>query len=192
MKIKIKALAMVQTGYTFRSRIEAVEDGRVSVIQMKDLLDDNTVDCNGLISIEMETVKEHHLVRKGDLFFRSRGHISTAAILLDNPGNAIVAAPLLRIRVKNQKEVLPEYLNWYFSQRDAQIFLTSRARGTVQKMISKQAIEQLEIAVPSIEKQKTIVEMASLVAREHVLLHLITQKRVQYISTLLMQLATGE
>ena len=88
--------------------------------------------------------------------------------------------------------VLPEYLNWYISQRDAQIFLTSRAKGTVQKMISKQAIEELEVALPSLEKQKNIVELTTLSAREHTLLHTLADKREQYISTVLMQLAKGE
>lgn len=179
-------------GYSFRSRLEASEGGGVAVIQMKDLLDDNTVNCDDLVKIDMEGVKEHHLAQKGDLAFRSRGHVNTAAILLTDPGNAVVAAPLLRIRVTKPDKVLPEYLNWYISQRDAQIFLTSMAKGTVQKMISKEVIEDLEVALPSLEKQKHIVELASLVAREQALLHALADKREQYISTILMQLAKGE
>jgi restriction endonuclease S subunit len=59
-------------------------------------------------------------------------------------------------------------------------------------MISKQAIEDLEIALPSLEKQKTIVELASLVAREQTLLISLADKRGQYISTELMRFAKGE
>ena len=88
-------------------------------------------------------------------------------------------------------KVLPEYLNWYISQRDAQIFLTRRAKGTVQKMIRKQAIEDLEVALPTLEKQKNIVELATLSAREQTLLHTLADKRAQYISTVLMQFAKG-
>lgn len=192
MKIKIKMLAIVQMGYSFRTRLEASKSGDVAVIQMKDLLDDNTVGCDGLVRIDMEAVKEHHLAQKGDLVFRSRGHVTTAAVLLDDPGKAVVAAPLLRIRITKPDRILPEYLNWYISQLDAQIFLTSRAKGTVQKMISKQAIEDLDVALPSLEKQRTIVELASLSAREQTLLHTLANKREQYISTVLMQFAKGE
>ncbi|MCD6151792.1 MAG: restriction endonuclease subunit S [Deltaproteobacteria bacterium] len=192
MMVKIKKLAKVQMGYSFRSRLEASESGGVAVIQMKDLLDDNTVGCGGLVKIDMETVKKHHLAQKGDLVFRSRGHVTTAAVLLEDPGKAVVAAPLLRIRITKPDRVLPKYLNWYISQRDAQIFLTSRAKGTVQKMISKEAIEELEISLPSLEKQRTIVELASLSAREQNLLQQISEKREQYISTVLMQFAKGE
>ncbi|MDY0261899.1 restriction endonuclease subunit S [Syntrophotalea acetylenica] len=192
MKTTIKKLATVQMGYSFRSRLEVSEGGDVAVIQMKDLLDDNTVDCGGLVKIDMEAVKEHHLAQRGDLVFRSRGSLTTAAVLLEDPGKAVVAAPLLRIRVTKPDKVLPEYLNWYISQRDAQIFLTSRAKGTVQKMISKQAIEDLEVALPSLEKQKNIVELATLSAREQTLLHTLADKREQYISTVLMQFVKGE
>ncbi len=192
MRVKIKKLATVQMGYSFRSRLEASEGGGVSVIQMKDLLDDNTVSCDGLVKINMEAVKEHHLAQKGDLVFRSRGHVTTAAVLLEDPDKAVVAAPLLRIRVTKPDKVLPEYLNWYISQRDAQVFLTSRAKGTVQKMISKQAIEDLEVSLPPLEQQKNIVELASLSAREQIILNTLAKKRKQYISTILMQFAKGE
>ncbi|NOY69981.1 MAG: restriction endonuclease subunit S [Deltaproteobacteria bacterium] len=192
MKIKIKKLATVQMGYSFRSRLETSEGGGVAVIQMKDLLDNNTVSCDGLVRINMEAMKEHHFAQKGDLVFRSRGHVTTAAVLLEDPGKAVVAAPLLRIRVTTPDKILPEYLNWYISQRDAQIFLTSRAKGTVQKMISKQAIEDLEVALPSLEQQKNIVELASLSAREQTILNTLAEKRKQYISTILMQYAKGE
>ena len=178
-------------GYSFRARLDVVESGDVSVIQMKDLRDDHTVDCDDRVKVEMKEVKEHHLVRKGDLVIRSRGLLTTSAIVPEEPGNAVVAAPLLRIRVGNSGKVLPEYLNWYINQRDAQAFLHSRAIGTAQKMIGKEALEELEVFVPDLSRQKNIVEMAALSAREHVLLNALAEKRKQYISAVLMQSAKG-
>ncbi|NLK84251.1 MAG: restriction endonuclease subunit S [Lentisphaerae bacterium] len=192
MKIKIKKLASVQMGYSFRSRLEPSEGGGVAVIQMKDLLDDNTVWCNDLIKIDMNGVKEHHLAQRGDLIFRSRGLLTTSAILLKYPGKTVVSAPLIRIRVTRLDMVLPEYLNWYISQRDAQIFLTSRAKGTAAQMIDKQVIENLEITLPDLEKQKNIVELAVLSAREQKLLNTLSNKRKQYIESVLAQIAKGE
>lgn len=189
MKLKLKNLAAVQMGYSFRSRLEVSPDGDVAVIQMKDLHQGNTVDCGSLIKIDMESVKEHHFAHKGDLVFRSRGHITTSAIFLEDPGRAVVAAPLLRIRVTKIERILPEYLNWYISQRDAQIFLTSKAGGTAQKMISKQTIEDLEISLPPLGQQKSIVELALLSAQEQTVLRALTEKRKQYVETILMQLA---
>ncbi|POR00980.1 hypothetical protein AU468_08905 [Alkalispirochaeta sphaeroplastigenens] len=192
MKKQIKHFATVQMGYSFRSRLETSKDGEVAVIQMKDLQDDNIVSCIDLVKIDLNDIKEHHIAQKGDLIFRSRGLLATSAILNEDPGKAILAAPLLRIRVTKPEKVLPEYLNWYISQRDAQIFLTSRAKGTVQKMISKQTVEDLEVALPSLENQKQIVELAMLAAREQSLLQKLADKRNQYLSEVLMKVAKGE
>lgn len=191
MQSKLNQLATVQMGYSFRSRLETTAGGSVAVIQMKDLLDDNTVGCDDLVRIDMESVRDHHLAQEGDLVFRSRGHVNTAAVLLEDPGKAVVAAPLLRIRVTNPDMVLPEYLSWFISQRDAQIFLTSRAKGTVQKMISKHAVEELEVILPSLAKQRSIVELASLSTREQFLFEALAIKREQYISAVLMKIAKG-
>lgn len=190
--MKIKDLATIQMGYSFRSGLEADHSGGIAVIQMKDLLDDNTVRCDDLTTVDIEDVKEHHLTQKGDLIFRSRGQVTTTAILLEDPGKAIVAAPLFRIRVNRLNLVMPEYLNWYISQRDAQVFLTSKADGTAQKMINKRVIEDLEVAVPRLEIQQHIVTLAALSAHEQTLLHQLAEKRKQYISTALMQHAKGE
>ena len=192
MRETIKNIATVQLGYSFRSRLEVSKDGEVAVIQMKDLLDDNTIGCDELVKIDMDSVKDHHLARKGDLVFRSRGIVSNAAILLEDPAKAVVAAPLIRIRVTKPNRILPEYLNWYLGQRDAQVFLTSRAIGTAQKMISKEVLENLEVLLPSLEKQKKIVELVSLSAREQTLLSGLAEKRKQYISMVVTRFAKGE
>lgn len=191
MRTELRELARVQMGYSFRTRLELMEPGEIAVLQMRDLTDENRVDCSGLLRIEMEKLKEHHLVKPGDLVFRSRGQVSTSAILTEDPGKAVVAAPLLRIRV-NSDSVLPEYLHWFINQPTAQAFLASRAKGTAQKMISKQALESLVVSVPPLERQRTIAELAALAEIEQDLMKQLSGKRRQYISTILMQLAEGE
>lgn len=192
MKTKVKNLATVQTGYSFRSGLDTDEGGELSVIQMKDLLSDNSVECGDLMKISMPEVKTHHLVQKGDLVFRSRGLITSSAIVLGDPGLAVVAAPLLKIRVKDTHKILPEYLNWFLSQRDARAFFTSQATGTAQKMIGKEVIEDLDVFLPQLSTQKAIIQLAALSEREVGLLRAISDKKAQYVSTLLMQVAKGE
>ena len=191
MKVKLEKIATVQTGYSFRSRLESLESGAVAVIQMKDLTSANRVSCDELVRVDMEMPKEHHLVRAGDLVFRSRGLTSNSALLMDDPGAAVLAAPLLRIRVTSAS-VLPEYLNWTISQLPAQSYLTSCAEGTALKMISKQSLENLELVIPSLARQRFVIEMAALAAEEERILKALTEKRQQYISATLVQLAQGE
>lgn len=179
-------------GYTFRSRLESSEDGEIAVIQMKDLRDDNIISNDTLTKLDMATMREHLFVQPGDLVFRSRGQVNTAAIVPENPVKTIVSAPLLRIRITKTDLIIPAYLKWYINQKDAQNFLNSRTEGTLLKMISKQVLEDLEIIIPTLEKQRRIVELAALFAREQFLLHTLIDKREQYLSTRLIQIAKGK
>ncbi|QSV46914.1 hypothetical protein [Geobacter benzoatilyticus] len=191
MKTLLQNIATVQSGYSFRSRLESMDSGAIAVIQMKDLTSENRVNCDVLARVDMERPKEHHLVEVGDLIFRSRGLTSSSALLLDDPGPAVLAAPLLRIRVTSEA-VLPEYLNWYISQRPAQAYLASCAEGTALKMISKQSLECLEVLVPSIGRQHAIVEMAKMATEEQRILAQLAKKRAQFLSGKLIMLAEGE
>ena len=191
MKIKLKKIATVQTGYSFRSRLESKNTGAIAVIQMKDLSSTNRVCCDELVRLDMEIPKIHHLVKPGDLIFRSRGLTANSALLADGPGDAVLAAPLLRIRVTSNR-ILPEYLNWFISQLSAQSYFASCAEGTSLKMISKQSLENLEVFVPTIARQRLIVEIATLAEEEQRVMKALAEKRSQYISTTLMHLAQGE
>jgi restriction endonuclease S subunit len=191
VKTLLKDIATVQMGFSFRSRLESLQSGEVGVIQMKDLTDENIVNCENLSHVDMGKFGESHLVRKGDLIFRSRSLTSTSAILSDDPGRVVVSAPLLRIRITSPY-IIPEYLNWFISQLPAQIFLASHARGSTQKMISKDALEMLQVDVPPLEKQKMIVKLATLSEEEQRIIKKITLKRKQYISATLIREAGGE
>jgi len=186
MKLLLKDIAAIHMGYSFRSRLESEKTGTVAVIQMKDLTDENIVNCDNLAYVDMDNFNENHFVRIGDLIFRSRSLSSTSAILATDPGPAILSSPLLKIRITDPS-VMPEYLNWYISQLPAQIFFASHARGTTQKMINKESLETLELDVPPLEKQKAIVALAALADEEQRILKQLAQKRKQYISALLIR-----
>ncbi|BBO90748.1 restriction endonuclease subunit S [Desulfosarcina ovata] len=186
MRAKLKEIASIQMGYSFRSRLDFMNKGLTAVIQMKDLTDDNVVDCRDLIQIDMDSLKDRHLARLGDIVFRSRGLVTTAVLLSEDPGQAVIAAPLIKIRV-DEKAILPDYLVWYINQPLAQAYFTSRAKGTTQKMISKQTLENVEISVPSLDRQQAIVDIAALADKEQVLLEKIAVRRNHYVLTKLMQ-----
>ena len=191
MKEQLKNITSIRMGYPFRTRIRSQKSGDIHVIQMKDLNDENFVDCSGLVLAQIDKVKEHHFIQTKDLIFRSRGQSATTAILMDDLDKAVVAAPLILIRV-SRDSVLPEYLNWFFSQIQVQKWFTSRREGTHGGMISKLTLENLEIDIPSIDKQRKILDVDKLLKKERNLTEKILEKRNQFISSLLMQLAKGE
>lgn len=185
----LKSLASVQMGYSFRSGVDYQRAGSVRVIQMKDLTGDCITDVGLLGRTDMK-VSEAQQARRGDIVFRSRGD-STACTIIDvDPGLAVVAAPLLRIRVTAQ-QVMPAYLNWYLNQPSAQAYLAKNAEGSNVKMIRKEVLELLEIAVPSIAHQQRIVALAQLAAHEKQLAEKIASRRVGLLSEVMVNYAEG-
>ncbi len=108
MVLKLKDIATVLSGVTFRSRIEASKDGGVRVIQMKDLGDDNLVHLRNIIHISYIKPKPNQLAKQRDIIFRSRGLTNTAALMQLDIEDIIVAAPLFRVR-PDAKMVMPEF-----------------------------------------------------------------------------------
>ena len=114
------------------------------------------------------------------------------ALMVNEPEvPTILSAPLYRLRVNSVAEVLPEYLNWYLHQADAQAYLGSRTKGTAQKMVSKNSLQGVPIDLPDLAVQRAIVDLASLLNREVTLLNALAERRQALISTQLIQLAKG-
>ncbi len=189
MRVKLGLLAEITTGYTFRSRLEAAPGGNMAVIQMKDLTDDNRLDPATLTRIESTEASPRQLVTPGDILFRSRGQTYTAALVDKDPGQAILAAPLLRIRPR--EGVIPAYLTWFINLPATQARLARRAEGTALRMIRKQSLAELEIPLPSLARQQAIVELSDLAAREQQLMARLAARRKQYVDSVLIQFAAS-
>ena len=186
MKYKLKDIALVQMGLSFRSRIEPDADGNVAVIQMRDLTEDK-LDYRTLTTFNINNINERHLVQCKDLIFRSRGKTTTATIIDRELGRAVVAAPLFIIRATSEK-VLPEYLYWFINLSSSQAFLHSRATGTAMIMIGKSALDALEIPLPNLETQARIVALADLLNKEQRLMKNLAEQKAKLVKAIQMRL----
>jgi len=184
--VKLTQVASVQMGYPFRSRLEHSPKGAIAVLQMKDIDDANLLHVEDVVRVNLPEIKEHHLIRPGDLIFRSRGRTNSVALVSADGGTTILAAPMLLIRPVG---VLPAYLLWYINLPSTQTVLAALARGTSVQMISKAAQENLEIPLPSRQKQELIVEAANLAATEQSLMERIAQERKRLADGILMRYA---
>lgn len=179
-------LAEVRMGYPFRSRLEHDPQGDVAVIQMKDIDDANLLHAEEAIRVALPKGKAHHLLRAGDLLFRSRGRSNGAAQVLDGVGPAVLSAPMLLIRPHG---VLPAYLCWYINAPATQAQLAALAEGTSVRMISAEALKALDVSLPSLAAQQRIVQAAALAEQEQTLLARIATLRQQLATHALMKFA---
>ena len=180
----LSELAEIQMGYPFRSRLEHDSKGEVSVVQMKDIDAANLVHVDRAIRVSLPEGKAHHLLRPGDLLFRSRGQNNGTAQVSDGIGEAVVAAPILRIRPRS---VLSEYLCWFLNSPLAQLQLASLAAGTSVRMISAEALKDLDVPVPPKTVQHRVAESAALADREQSLMVRIAAERHRLTTHYLIQ-----
>ena len=177
-------IADVQMGYPFRSRLEHDPQGDIAVIQMKDIDEANLLHSEEAVKVALPKGKTHHLLRAGDLLFRSRGRSNGAALVSAGLGAAVLSAPMLLIRPHG---ALPEYLCWFINAPTTQAQLAVLAEGTSVRMISAEALKALDVPMPSKAAQQRIVRAAALAEREQSLMAQIAARRQRLTTSILMQ-----
>ncbi len=187
MILRLKNIATVSSGITFRSRIEPSQSAAIRIIQMKDLGEDNTVHLDRAIKVDLKKPKKGQFAKIGDIIFRSRGQKNTAALLREEVKDAIVAAPLLRVR-PNSKKIVSEYLLWWINHPTSQAYLSMRAEGTMVKMVSKQDLQDLAVTLPPLHQQRKIAAFFDLATQEQHLLEKIKKQKARYAQGILMEL----
>ena len=161
MKHKVKHIATIQTGLFAKP----VSNADALYLQTKHFTENLNV--NSLIqpSIIMNGVAEKHILRKGDVLFAAKGdrNFATYFDVLEYPSVASTSFFVIRLHDKN---VLPEYFAWFLNQPRTINLLKRKAKGTSIASISKATINDVEISVPSIDKQKMVLKIHQLRNRE--------------------------
>lgn len=184
MRRRIDDLVDIQLGYQFRERLTMASDGTHQVIQVKDIdqFNDHRLVPSSLYRVTPKRDAEKYVVTNGDVLFLSKGRRNSATLvdgLVENmpwirpdgtqgtvhmPAIAAGYFFILRPRTDN---LLPDYLAWAINAPPAQAYLQSVAGGSAMPFVTKQAFADLEIDVPSLERQRIIVELHRLARREH-------------------------
>lgn len=189
--MRLGDLADIQLGYPFRSRLEPELGGDVLVVQMKDIDDANRLQLAEAVRLPLPKRGDHHLLKPGDLLLRSRGRNYGVALTPEGLPRAILAAPMVRIR-PNTSKAMPAYLHWYLNAPGGQAQITAMAAGTSVLMISVEELKNLEVPLPSMERQAAIADLAQLANQEHHLLSEIAGLRQRLTTHILMNEATRD
>ena len=164
MKSIIKDIAIIQTG------LFAKPAGKGDVVYLQS----RHFDENGQLLTALHPdlgangISEKHLLRNGDVLFAAKGNKNFAAVYENHNKPAVASTSFFVLRLTDRK-VLPEYLAWFLNNHSTQAILKGQAIGTSIPSISKQVLEDLEITIPNIERQKAIIQITKLRTREKVL-----------------------
>ncbi|MBO6584745.1 MAG: restriction endonuclease subunit S [Gracilimonas sp.] len=185
--MKLKEIAEISTGYSFRTKIKHHPSGETKVIQMGD------VDkYEGILVEKLQTLRDfdprndRYFLKAGDVIMISKGYNIDAFVIPENLGRAVTINSFLVMK-PDLHRILPEYLAWFLNSKRAQYFFKEMAAGTNVPNLSIKALEALEVVLPSLDEQQRIANLDTLKRREIYLHKEIAAKKEQLIDELLQQ-----
>lgn len=176
MKTLLKNIVNIQTGLFAKPS----DKGEVVYLQSKHFDESGKLLGELYPDLLADGISEKHLLKDGDVLFAAKGTKNFAAVYENQNPAAVASTSFFVLRSTNNK-ILPEYLTWFLNHPETQKLIKDNARGTAIPSIRKTVLENLEISMPSIEKQRTVITLAALVRKENELRMSILQQRKQLI-----------
>jgi len=184
---QLKDLANVRTGVTLRTAVTPVENGSINIIQVKDVSNSNEINYPEITKTELKNIKQDQFLKKGDILLRGKGQNRGAAIFELDEDN-YQAANQFWIISATSNVLLPEYLHWFLNQKRTQHLLARSSQGptttTISSAITSSAINNLEVIVPTMEKQQIIAKLQKAYREEEKLIKQLINNREQMMNAI--------
>jgi hypothetical protein len=161
LKTLIKNISHIQTG------LFAKPAGLGELVYLQSKHFDEYGQLHAVLHLDLvaDGISEKHLLKNGDVLFAAKGTKNFAAVFENHNEPSVASTSFFVIRLTDKK-VLPQYLAWFLNNHTTQTLLKGQALGTSIPSISKQVLENLEIAVPNIEIQRAILLITKLRNKE--------------------------
>ena len=143
-------------GFSFKS--SDWKPSGIPVIKIANVRDGD-VNLEGCSFIDHSTAaaSADYKVQKGDLLMTLTGEIGAMGIYKSDT-EARLNQRLCRVSIKNDKNLLLDYVHYFLSSPRARQSMWLMSKGAAQANISVKDIATLEIPVPPLEEQRRIVE----------------------------------
>lgn len=181
MKAELKQITNIQTGVFAKP----IQKGEIVYLQAKHFDEGGELTETLYPDLELDSKIEKHLLKKGDILFAAKGSKNFAALYENDEMPAVASTSFFVVRLID-KNVLPGYLTWFLNHPTTQSLLKRQAKGSSIASISKVVLSELEIPIPSIQKQELILQIFKLRNRERNLKHQIEKLRENEIQNLLI------
>lgn len=173
--VKLHNIAMIQTGIFAK----VAPNPNALYLQQSDF--DGNGELRNTAQPTIVADNQKHLLTAGDLLLASKGNNNICLIVPEIGQNCVASPSFLVIRLHDKSAVLPEFVAWYLNLPTTQNSLALQARGTSIMSISKATLGELEIPLPSIDRQRQYIELAKLQRQEQELYKAIAEKRKQVL-----------
>ena len=186
--------ALVSAGYPFRGKLPENVVSSVLAVQMKDVCQDDGVRWHSCLPVNLTGKKKPEWLEVGDILFVVRGNANYSVLVdrLPPGGEKAVASPYFyRVRTNND-ELTPEYLVWWLNQSICQRYFEKNAEGSFTKNVRRSVLENAPLAIPSLDKQRTIALIAQTLKRERSLLAMQVENTRKLEAAIAQELVAAE
>jgi len=173
---KLGEIVTIRTGYPFRGAIDRVDDGNCPLVQMGDVRADAGVVPDVQTRVRLPDGAGKHELHYGDVLFIARGNRNEAATFCGAEDNTI-ATPHLFVLTPKESVSFGEYLTWYLNLPETQTKIRAMRMGSALPFVPMAALSQLDVPVPPVKVQESIIALQGLVLAEQVLLEEIGERR---------------
>jgi restriction endonuclease S subunit len=182
--LKVGDIARVSAGYPLRGSAESLAAGDIRLIQLKNTNPDSTIDWTKVSSVSLPSKREPNWLTNEDVIFSARGTRTFAYTLDDVPSKTVCAPQFFVLSVSSIKSLSPHFLAWQLNQKPAQDYFQRNATGSHIMNIRRAVLEELEITVPSMNRQMTIVAFWKAAQKERSLLNRLIENRNSQLEAL--------
>ena len=158
--MKIKDLAKISLGYSFRTALVDDTKGNILVIQPKNILDTGALDLNNCTKSHMSPLKENMMLKDKDVLLTIRGKFISAVFRKFKNKKHMTTSSILAIRIINKK-FYPEYVSLFLNSQEGKKRLNSLILLTTIFSINKENVSNIMIPDMSLEKQRQLIEINS-------------------------------
>lgn len=175
--VQLKDIATIQTGVY----IKPSPNSETLYLQLSDFDKDGIFIDRIVTYVSITEKNKKHILSSKDLLFAAKGSKNICVITPETNKTCVASPSFIVIRIKDKEKILPEYVAWYLNSLFIQKLLQNNALGSAIKSITKNVLEDLEIPIPSIERQKAYIELDQLQKREQNLYKAIAEKHKQIL-----------
>ena len=152
--LHLSEIANIQSGYSFRVKVVNIDNGKLGVIQAKDIKG-LYVDEGSLARIDQDYA-ESRIQQDGDILLTSRGSFRASVGKFSEA--TIASSSLFTIRLTS-KEFLPEYVSIYLNSDAAQYYFSQSAKGATIQSLVIDDLRNLSIPHIPLENQQIIINL---------------------------------
>lgn len=156
MLSKLSDISDIRVGTLFKKGVVDGEEG-IPVIQIRDVSQGSNIAWSEVPRVKFDVPPKNYL-KNGDILFLAKG-IENHAIVMKGLKEPVIATSHF-IYIKPNSNVDSEFLALQLNSKRSEEFFKQHFRGSHKKHITKGDLSTLVIALPSLEIQRTVVNIA--------------------------------